>query len=100
MVEVTDLEDVLAAGLAVPVFAGWLEPEQASRAVERAGGIVLASLYNANRAPTSSTPDDTRALARASSCPGSSRCRSSRPTSLTVPYDVSTLQPTTKGAVH
>ena len=48
--------------LAAPFFGRWLEPEQASRAAEWAGRIVLA--YTSDRNPTTdlTDPDETRAL--------------------------------------
>jgi AcrR family transcriptional regulator len=59
-----------AADLAAPFFARWLEPEQASRAVEWAGRIVLAYLYDDEPGTDLVDPDDTRALVRAFVLPG------------------------------
>jgi AcrR family transcriptional regulator len=59
-----------AADLAAPFFARWLEPEQASRAVEWAGRIVLAYLYDDQPGTDLVDPDDTRALVRAFVLPG------------------------------
>jgi AcrR family transcriptional regulator len=62
---------LLAVGdLAAPFFGRWLEPEQASRAAEWAGRIVLA--YTSDRHPTTdlTDPDETRALVRAFVLPG------------------------------
>jgi AcrR family transcriptional regulator len=62
---------LLAVGdLAAPFFGRWLEPEQASRAAEWAGRIVVA--YMSDRHPTTdlTDPDETRALVRAFVLPG------------------------------
>jgi AcrR family transcriptional regulator len=59
-----------AADLAAPFFARWLEPEQASRAVEWAGRIVLAYLYDSESGTCLADPEDTRALVRAFVLPG------------------------------
>jgi AcrR family transcriptional regulator len=59
-----------AADLAAPFFARWLEPEQASRAVEWAGRIVLAYLYDNESGTDLVDPEDTRALVRAFVLPG------------------------------
>jgi AcrR family transcriptional regulator len=64
---------LLAVGdLAAPFFGRWLEPEQASRAAEWAGRIVLAYMSDRNPAPTTdlTDPDETRALVRAFVLPG------------------------------
>jgi AcrR family transcriptional regulator len=59
-----------AADLAAPFFTRWLEPEQASRAVEWAGRIVLAYLYDDESGTDLVDPEDTRALVRAFVLPG------------------------------
>ena len=59
-----------AADLAAPFFTRWLEPEQASRAVEWAGRIVLAYLYDNESGTDIVDPEDTRALVRAFVLPG------------------------------
>jgi AcrR family transcriptional regulator len=59
-----------AADLAAPFFARWLEPEQASRAVEWAGRIVLAYLYDAESGTDLVDPVDAGALVRAFVLPG------------------------------
>ena len=62
---------LLAVGdLAAPFFGRWLEPEQASRAAEWAGRIVVA--YMSDRHPTTdlTDPDETRALVCAFVLPG------------------------------
>jgi AcrR family transcriptional regulator len=62
---------LLAVGdLAAPFFGRWLDPEQASRAAEWAGRIVLA--YTPDRNPTTdlTDPEETRALVRAFVLPG------------------------------
>jgi AcrR family transcriptional regulator len=82
--------------LAAPFFGRWLEPEQASRAAEWAGRIVLA--YTSDRHPTTdlTDPDETRALVRAFVLPGVLALRleaTSAPANLP-------NQPLTKGAVQ
>ncbi len=82
--------------LAAPFFGRWLEPEQASRAAEWAGRIVLA--YTSDRNPTTdlTDPDETRALVRAFVLPGVLALRleaTSAQASLS-------NQPLTKGAVQ
>ena len=61
---------LVAGDLAAPFFGRWLEPEQAIRAAEWAGRIVLA--YTPDRHPTTdlTDPDETRALVRAFVLPG------------------------------
>jgi AcrR family transcriptional regulator len=61
---------LVAGDLAAPFFARWLEPEQASRAVEWAGRIVLAYLYDDGSGTDLADPRDTRSLVRAFVLPG------------------------------
>ena len=62
---------LLAIGdLAAPFFGRWLEPEQASRAAEWAGRIVLAYTPDRNPATDLTDPEETRALVRAFVLPG------------------------------
>jgi AcrR family transcriptional regulator len=61
---------MVAGDLAAPFFARWLEPDQASRAVEWAGRIVLAYLYDDASGTDLVDPGDTRALVRAFVLPG------------------------------
>ena len=88
---------LLAVGdLGAPFFGRWLEPEQASRAAEWAGRIVVA--YTSDRNPTTdlTDPDETRALVRAFVLPGILALRleaTGAPTSLL-------NKPLTKGAVQ
>ncbi len=56
--------------LAAPFFGRWLEPEQASRAAEWAGRIVLAYMSDRNPTTDLTDPDETRALVRAFVLPG------------------------------
>jgi AcrR family transcriptional regulator len=92
-----------AADLAAPFFARWLEPEQASRAVEWAGRIVLAYLYDGESGTDLVDPEDTRALVRAFVLPGILALRmesapaTSSPSSTPRPTP---SRPTTKGAVQ
>jgi AcrR family transcriptional regulator len=82
--------------LAAPFFGRWLEPEQASRAAEWAGRIVLA--YTSDRHPTTdlTDPDETRALVRAFVLPGVLALRLEATSArATLPN-----QPLTKGAVQ
>jgi AcrR family transcriptional regulator len=89
-----------AADLAAPFFARWLEPEQASRAVEWAGRIVLAYLYDGEIGTDLVDPDDTRALVRAFVLPGILALRMESADRAPGPTPRSTHQPTTKGAVQ
>jgi AcrR family transcriptional regulator len=93
-----------AADLAAPFFARWLEPEQASRAVEWAGRIVLAYLYDNESGTDLVDPDDTRALVRAFVLPGilALRVESTAPSLGAAPSSLSSTpsRPTTKGAVQ
>jgi AcrR family transcriptional regulator len=86
-----------AADLAAPFFARWLEPEEASRAVEWAGRIVLAYLYDDESGTDLVDPEDTRALVRAFVLPGilALRVESSASSLNSTPS-----QPNTKGAVQ
>ena len=62
---------LLAVGdLAAPFFGRWLEPEQASRAAEWAGRIVVAYMSDRNPTTDLTDPDETRALVRAFVLPG------------------------------
>jgi AcrR family transcriptional regulator len=76
-----DLDNVLfvAGDFAAPFFAGWLSPDEASRAAEWAVRIVLA--YSADPAPDTdlADPDDTRALVRTFVMPGILALRAHRP---------------------
>jgi AcrR family transcriptional regulator len=87
---------LLAVGdLAAPFFGRWLEPEQACRAAEWAGRIVLA--YTPDRHPTTdlTDPDETRALVRAFVLPGVLALRQpADPSRPSLPN-----KPLTKGAV-
>lgn len=97
---------LMAADLAAPFFARWLEPEQASRAVEWAGRIVLAYLYDNESGTDLADPDDTRALVRAFVLPGILALRvesadsSPSPGATTDPRSSTPSRPTKKGAVR
>ena len=86
--------------MAAPFFARWLEPEQASRAVEWAGRIVLAYLYDGESGTDLVDSDDTRALVRAFVLPGILALRMESEDSSPSPTRRSTHHPTTKGAVQ
>ena len=82
--------------LAAPFFGRWLEPEQASRAAEWAGRIVVAYMSDRNPTTDLTDPDETRALVRAFVLPGVLALRleaTGAPASLP-------NQPLTKGAVQ
>ena len=87
---------LLAVGdLAAPFFGRWLEPEQASRAAEWAGRIVLAYMSDRNPTTDLTDPDETRALVPRFVLPGVLALRleaTGAPTSLL-------NKPLTKGAV-
>jgi AcrR family transcriptional regulator len=90
-----------AADLAAPFFARWLEPEQASRAVEWAGRIVLAYLYDNEAGTDLVDPDDTRALVGAFVLPGILALRAeSAASSSSSTFTSTSSRSTPKGAVQ
>jgi AcrR family transcriptional regulator len=93
----------VASDLAAPFFARWLEPEQASRAVEWAGRIVLAYLYDGESGTDLVDPEDTRALVRAFVLPGILALRMESAPAASSPNSIprpTPSRPTTKGAVQ